>query len=447
MMDNTKEPLSLSDWNQLLVNLKLLQSISNEPGKRGKIKELYEKLDKSLKTDSDNSITYNGFRNQIQEDLKKLKGLLSDPKSLHGWLSSRYQRKELQVRIKPDHFLLNNILLLQGLSFEDLFDKEKLPGQADLANIEQKETDYFDKEENENPDYKLLLQIDDKLDKVLKKLDEGKSYHSFNKRFFDLVEYRFNLQMFIDFFYLPLENGFSFCKESPGVKLSSKAIYALSYMVLLTHINKVHINNHIHKLLAKMYKLKNDNCIFGRMLSPLFVLSILLYLMSKLVTAGINSKRPIFQILEGNLFADFFKSTDFDNIKVSEIIEKALKKTTNLIKHIQSNNLTPHEDYCVKCEILFATFFPKVELLFNNLMPVLNRWTDIVNRSNSRKEIEKSLNKLFKIGTVLAFWIRPGQLDCFDKYICEIEELQSGLEKYYDGYVDESAVSAQAIED
>jgi hypothetical protein len=43
MVNDTIEPLPLSDRNQLLVNLKLLQNISNEAGKRGKVKKLYDK--------------------------------------------------------------------------------------------------------------------------------------------------------------------------------------------------------------------------------------------------------------------------------------------------------------------------------------------------------------------------------------------------------------------
>jgi hypothetical protein len=446
MRNSNKEPLPLSDWNQLLVNLKLLQSISNEAGKRGKIKKLYDNLDSSLKTDSDTTVTYDGFRNQIQEDLKKLLVLANDPINLHKWLISRYHRKELQVRIRPDHFLLNNILLLRGLSFEDLFDKEKLPGQADPAKAEQIKIDDFDKEEKEKLDNELLLQIDDKLDKVLEKLNKGKTHHSFRQCLFNLMEYRINLQLLIDCYYVPKENGFSFYKENPEKKLSKQEIYALSYMVLRTHINKIHANHHIRKLLAKMNTMVNDGFNLGRILSSLFILSVLLYLINNLVTVGINRKRPVFQILEGNLFVDFFKETKSDNTKIKEKIKEALEKTNGLIEHIQDNNLTLNEDYCVRCEILLVNSFTKIELLFNKLMPVFTRWSDIINTFNSRKTMEESLNKRSEIGRSLTFWIEPKQVDCFDEYIHNIEELQIGLGKYYDGYIDEAAIAAKAIE-
>jgi hypothetical protein len=449
MRNSNKEPLPLSDWNQLLVNLKLLQSISNEAGKRGKIKKLYDNLDSSLKTDSDNTVTYDGFRNQIQEDLKKLLVLAKDPINLHKWLISRHHRKELQVRIRPDHFLLNNILLLRGLSFEDLFDKEKLPGQADPAKAEQIKKDDFDKEEKEKLDNELLLQIDDKLDKVLEKLIKGKTHHSFRRCFYNLIEYRLYLHLLIDWYYVPKENGFSFSKENPEKKLSKQEIYALSYMVLRAHINKIHANHHIRKLLAKMNTMVNDDFNLGRILCSLFILSILLYLINNLVAVGINRKRPVFQILEGNHFVDFFKETKSDNTKIKEKIKEALEKTNSLIEHIQDSNLTLNENYCVRCEILLVDFFSKIELLFNKLRPVFTRWSDIINAinsSNSRKTMEESLNKLSEIGRSLTFWIEPKQIDCFDEYIDNIEELQIGLEKYYVGYVDESAIAAKAIE-
>jgi hypothetical protein len=441
MADGTKEPLQLSDGNQLLVNLKLLQSISNETDKRGKIKKLYDNLDSSFKTNSDTTVTYDGFRNQIQEDLKRLKAFAKDPKGLRKWLKSRHYRKELQVRVRPDHFLLNNILLLQGLSFEDLFDKEKLPGQTDLANIEQKDTGESDEEENEKLDNELLSQINDKLDKVLEKLNKGKTYRSFRRCFFNLMEYSFNLQIFIDCYYAPKENGFSFNKKNPEIKLSTQEIYALSYMVLQTHISKIHANHHIRKLLDKMNTIVNDDFNLGRILHSLFILSVLLYLINNLVTVGINSKRPVFQMLEGDIFANFFQPIDFDNKKIKEKIKEAFEKTNGLIEHIQGSNLTLDEDYCVRCEILFTNFFLKIELLFNKLMP--NRWTDIINTFNSRKKMEKALNRLSNIGRSLTFWIEPKQLDCFDEYVNEIEELQIGLERYYDGYVDESAIAAK----
>jgi hypothetical protein len=337
--------------------------------------------------------------------------------------------------------------LIQGLSFEDLFDKEKLPGQADLANIEQKDTDEPDNLENERLDNELLSQIDDKLDKVLEKLNKGKTYRSFSQCFFNLMEYRLNLQIFTDFFYLPEENGFAAYNESPEVKLSTNKIYALSYMLLLTHVNKVHANNHIHKALAKMDTMANDDFGFGRVLSPFFILAILLYLMNNLVNAGIKSKRPIFQILEGDLVTDFFKTRDFDNKKIKEKIKYALTKTIYIIEYIQDSNLTPDEDYYVKCEILLVNFFSKIELLFDKLMPVLNRWAGIINTFNSRKEMEKTLTGLSSIDRSLAFWIEPKQLDYFDEYVNKIEELQIGLERYYDGYVDEPAIVPRAIED
>ncbi|MDR2406537.1 MAG: hypothetical protein LBE13_00265, partial [Bacteroidales bacterium] len=388
---------------------------------------------------------------QIQEDLKKLKTFSNDSKILHKWLNSRHYRKELQVRIRPDHFLLNNILLLQGLSFEDLFDKEKLPGQADMANIEQKDTDKSDEEEKAKLDNELLSQIDDKLDKVLEKLNKGKTYRSFRQCFFNLIEYRLNLQIFIDYFYLPKENGFSFYKENPEMKLSTKEVYAWSYIILQTHISKIHTNHHIGKyireLLAKMNTMINNDFILGRLLNHLFILSIFLYLINKLVSLGINTKRPIFQILEADIFTDYYKLSDFDNKIVREKTKEAFEKTNNLIEYIQDSNLTLDEDYCVKCEIMLANFFSRIELLFNKLMPILNRWGDIINTVNSRKEIDKAVNGLLNIGRSLTFWIEPKQLDCFDEYIKEIEEFQIGLGKYYDANMDESTIVARTIED
>jgi hypothetical protein len=259
-----KTPLSLTDENQRLVNLHLLRLIYRQ---EGGVTGLYEHLASSMKRDGDKIVlSKDGMRKTIRRDCKELEELAGNPESLHKWLKNKKKNQKLQVRITPNQFLLNNILSLLGVSFESLFDKDQLPGATGEPVFD---ADLSDREETSKNDRELLLQINEKLDKILQKQDRGRSYRTFNKRFFDLMEYCTLLRgMFANIYEMPSKNGFSFQKGNESQELSVKHIYGNNYLFLRYNIDKLQRSDKNHKLFAKMNTCKNDTLEFGRLLAP-----------------------------------------------------------------------------------------------------------------------------------------------------------------------------------
>jgi hypothetical protein len=425
-----KTPLPLTDENQRLVNLKLLRLIYQY--QEGGVTGLYDHLVPSMKRDGDKIIlSKDGMRKAVKRDRGELTKLAGDgnTEELHRWLKNKKKSSMLQVRITPNQFLLNNILSLLGVPFESLFDKDKLPGAADEPGFG---ADLSDKDAVGKEDRKLLLQINDKLDKILLKQDRGRTYRTLKKRFFYLTEYCTLLRwVFINIYEMPSENGFSFQKGEKTQELSADQIYRKNYLFLLYNIDKLHRRDKIHKLFTDMNTWENNTLEFGRLLTPFFMTAILLQLMTSLVKAGLRNGNDIFQILSGNIFLENFKITKYDNEKILEKLEKAHKKTIGIIEHIRENDLVVEKKFCNKCEILCVEFFRTTEDLFGNFMPIMKIFGNI--SFNGRTEMEKKIGDLFVPGTGIAFAIKQEQIDYLDKYVADIEDTQIELGKYYVG--------------
>jgi hypothetical protein len=333
----------------------------------------------------------------------------------------------LQVRITPNQFLLNNILSLLGISFESLFDKAQLPGAADEPVFD---TDLSGKEETGKKVRDLLLQINDKLDKILLKQDRGRTYQRFSKHFSELTEYIYFLRYIFDYTYdTPCENGFSFQKGDKSQELSAKQIYSTNYYFISWQIKKLHGRDKIHRSFANMATCKNNTYEFGRLASPFFILALLLHLLINLMNSGIINKKAIFQIFSENISSNLFKTTEHDNKTASDLFKNAYTETSHVIQNIQKKELNVTNELCVKCEKLCVNFFNNTEKLFSNLIPIQFRINDILNNINTRIELERKLEDSF--GTIATFGIQQGWLDYLDKYIEDMGEFQISLGKYY----------------
>ena len=205
-MFKTNEILALSDENQRLVNLNLLNKIKGF--RRGGMKGLHDELDQCFKiTGQGSSIDYGAMKKAIGRDFKDLNNLVNNPNKLHSWLKNRKDSGKLQIRISDNHFLLNNILMILGIQFNDLFKKDNLPGQAEVPiYYNESSVEHEDSEQ----DRFLLNEINTKLDNILNKYVGEKLRKTYMERFYDFFQYiNFLRSTFILSSFKPEKSGFS----------------------------------------------------------------------------------------------------------------------------------------------------------------------------------------------------------------------------------------------
>ena len=252
-MESMTEPkiiLPLTDENQRLVNLNLLKKVKEY--KRGGITGVHRRLDPSNIVDEKGNLQkVRTMERAIERDYKKLHILDGKPKELHQFLEGFNRRKKrLQIRITNNHFLLNNILCILGMRYEDLFDKNQLPGQAELStNI-----NGISDELEESMDTILeLKKINTKLDTIIFNYSGEKIRKNTFARFYDLCQCIFSFRdLFIPYFYKPEDYGFSFLmKNDDRQKLSSETIYERDYLFVYSSINLLHKRHKIHSLFDK----------------------------------------------------------------------------------------------------------------------------------------------------------------------------------------------------
>jgi hypothetical protein len=428
-MTGKQPPLPLTDENQRLVNLRLLRMVQSFKPKG--MEGLFAALDFSLKQEGEEDLlTYDGMRRAVNRDIKKLSNLAGKQKELRRWLKTRKNSGKLQIRITKHQFLLNNILSLLGLQFEDLFDKDKLPGEADETSDA---CDVSIKDDDDRETRKILQEINSKLDKVIFQQKRDKIRKPYSQRFNDLYFYLLLVKnTMIELCDNPEQNGFAFKKQGDNKEQRTpQEIYNSDFSFLFVSLQNIHGKSKIKKLFSDLHKNANNNFGIGRLISPLFMIGILAQLFIYFIICGNRTGKQIFQIMEGNAM-DFLKRHDSDNDEVLDKLEKVNNKTIGLIKHILSTEINISDELCAEYEILFVRFFYNTDKLFEKQVPIWNNMFNIPNR----KEMENRIIENFTLGYLFSFHIKREQLDYLDTFVKDAEQAQFDLENNYVGNVE-----------
>jgi hypothetical protein len=442
---SNQPPLPLTDENQRLVNLRLLKAVKSYNPKG--IKGLFTALDSSIKKEGEEDIlTYEGMRGAVRRDIKNLIDLDGKPEELRQWLKTKKGNQKLQVRITKNQFLLNNILCLLGLQFEDLFDKDKLPGKADETP---EANDFSIKDDDAQETRKILQEINSKLDKVVFQQEGAKIRKTYLQRLSDLTFYLFFFRdSFLMKLFEPEKKGFSFDIEQneeqneimrKGKEGTNENIYTYDYFFISTFISRIHKKSRLFKLFNTFQKSANNDFSFGRLLGSLFLMGILIQLLICFIISANRNKKAIFHIVDGTI-SDFFSKGNYDNNIVLEKLKILHKKTVYIIQHILESEIKPNEYLCVKYEILFIRFFNYTHDLFQNVLPISDMIKNIGKASYNKKEVESKINEMLVPGIYITFGIKSSQLDYLDNYIKEIEDAQLDLENYYVGNMDMAGI-------
>ncbi|MCL2244203.1 MAG: hypothetical protein FWC03_07015 [Treponema sp.] len=433
------EILALTDENQRLVNLNLLYQIRKF--RQGGIKGLYDKLDKCFKnTGHMSSIDYEAMRKAIGRDFNQLCKLANNPNKLHSWLEKRKDSGKLQIRISDNHFLLNNILMILEIPFNELFNKDKLPGHAE-AFLNDDELSVDDEEAMQ--DKYFLREINSKLDTILYKYAGEKIRKTYMERFNDFFQYiNFLRNTFLLSSFKPEKSGFSCGLDNNRNRTrTASEIYMYDFWFISFFMNTMmHKKYSIQKMFVDFTNNTNYNLNFRRMISPLFMIGMLLQLLINFINSGKKNKKSIFRLVEGSSF-DFFDKGNFDNDKVLASANSAYRKTTDSIQFMLENIIIPNNETCIKYEIIFVNFINNTFDLFSSVMPILER---PINDISNTKEMEDKIRNLFTPGYYVTFCIRLEQLKYLTKYIEIIEEAQIGLAEFFRGNVDVMDIKEQS---
>jgi hypothetical protein len=425
--------LPLNDENLRLVNLYLLSRIREFKPKG--MQGLFDNLDNSFKKEG--LLKYDKMKAAIKRDLEVLQSLNDNPKELRKWLNSQKETEKLQIRIKGDIFLLNNILQSLGISFEDLFNKDNLPGIAE-ASIGDTEIDDADDKQNQIDE--ILQEMNTKLDTIIEKYTGDKTRIKYMRRFNDLIESTALISnMLIQSFDKPKEFGFSKKKDNDILySTKTREIYGTGLFFIQTFSKKLRKNNKINILLNERFL--NNNAIelpVKRILSPFFLMGILEQLLINFIISGIRNRKAIFYIIKGNIsdYFQFFKDT-FDTKELLIKVREANTKIISFISHVLRTGLKPDDDICIKCEILLVEFVNSISSLFQLLLPTFGDLNKIFKMSSDDKDMENNINKLFNPGMYYSFGIKYEQLAYFDTFMEKLEEMRIELDRYYIGNVD-----------
>jgi hypothetical protein len=428
-MRQEADSLPLTDENLRLVNLYLLSKIKEFKPKG--MKGVFDNLDTSFKWNG--LFDYEAMRKAIKRDLKDLQKLKAKPEELKNWLHNQKNSQKLQIRINGDQFLQNNIFKIIGISFEDLFDKDNLPGEVEVP-IEDEEID--DGIDDSKQGEALLQEINAKLDTIIEKYAGDKIRITYMNRFFDLTEYIFIISNnFLKSFYNPIECGFTNKDENgKGRLMNTKEIYGAELIFIHSFMDKLRQKKYpIRILLNKRFLFNSDiELPVKRMLSPFFLIGILEQLLINFIRSGIRNNKSIFSIMNKNMF-DFSRKPYDTKILLDKVV-MANTKTISFINHVLDSNIKPDDNFCIECEKLFVEFVNNISSLFQLLLPILLDFRNIYYKP--LKEMETEINDLFKPGKQYSFGIRIEQVEYFDTFINKIEEIQIGLEQYYAGNVD-----------
>ena len=430
-MDDNDVLLALTNENQRLVNLSLLAKI--QAYKPDGMKGLFDRLDASLK--GEGLLKYDGMRKAVNRNFRKLSDLADEPDELAEWLRSRKKSSGLQIRITPDHFLLNNILALLGIRFEDLFAKDTLPG---IAEGNSAAPEIPDDDINSKENGLLLKEISSKLDEIKDKYIGRRIRKTYKDRLNDLTKYFLLIQNnLLSSYTEPDVTGFSNAshKHFFGIELKQIQIYTLNLYHVMYFMGKI-INRRfpIYKLFLKFQSAKYSSSKTRRLFIPFFLLGILEQLVMNIIRSGITNNIHIFftiqEVSTENLSADW--SYKHHNTKLLEQVKEANNKTINFIKYILKNEVNPSDDFCEECEIFFIKRFKDIHSLFHSPTSSFTIWDMIMESSNiSINEIPNRLKNSLKPGLFVSFNVKEEQLRCFEESIEKIEVLQKKLDEYY----------------
>jgi hypothetical protein len=440
-MAENQSVLPLTDKNQLLVNQNLLNRVIyyKPKGMLG----LYEKLDRSLKKDEEGSLlTYDGMRKAINRDLKSLSESADNPEKLHKWLNQRHKKNErLQIRITANQFLLNNILSILGIRYEDLFDRNQLPEHTEEPSADNNIPDRF---EDPMENGMLLKEINSKLDEILRKYKDKKNRKNYLARYNDLFQcISFFNNIFISAFHNPKEKGFSLeMINGSEQKSSSGEIYKIDLFFIHYLMNNMISDNRWIKKSFIYFQENQDNYTLDlkRMVCSVFMIEILWQILIDFINRGIRSKKPIFRLIEKDFinFADYldfmgvYDKAKADTEKVLKKIKEAQTKTHKIINFMLKKTIRPDVATCEKYEGICATIFVYVSDLFQFVLPDIKKMIDPSNIKN----MEDNIGKLFTPGLYYKFNIKPEQLDFLEEYMDSIEEAQMGLKPFLRGNYD-----------
>ena len=333
----------------------------------------------------------------------------------------------------------NNILVLLGIRFEELFDENNLPGIAEtsVADIETPETG-----ENSKNDSLLLKEINTKLDIIIDKYAGKRKRKTYMDRFADLSQYMFLFQQFSTSYFEPEKNGFSKRVEKRYQENNfTQEIYGHSFWFVSYFMNNLNKRNKICKLFEDFQYVVPANLESRRLLVPFFMMGMLEQLIINLIISGIKNNRPVFRIrIREENFTDWFNSCFQPKTCDDQILLGKLKnthaKTRDFIKHALDNKIMPSNDFCVKCEVFFVRFFKNTFSLFQTDVSINTKLQDIFANHSNINEMEKRLKESLIPGFFFSFDVRKEQLGYLEEYVDKIEEIQIELGRYYAGNVD-----------
>ena len=424
-MDGNDPTLALTNENQRLVNLNLLDRIrAYQPGG---MKGLFGKLDASLK--GEDLLKYEGMKKAVNRNLKELSNLAENPDELARWLGSRKKSKNLQLTITPNHFLLNNILVLLGIRFEDLFDKDALPGTAEknTADIGICDDDTDSRDTN-----LLLMEINNKLDEIKDKYIGKRIRNTYKNRYSHLHQYFLHVKdEILPSYITPELSGFSKMLDLLGNEMSQKSLYDCNFYYVTNFImNMTHRECSIRKSFLKFQVAKFTSPKTRRLFIPFFLLGILEQLLVDIINSGISNNKPIF-FITGEKFSCLDDYKIYDNGKLLKLARKTGRKTIGFIKFILTHEVIPSDSFCEKCEKFFVKQFKGIYTLFQSPLPQLFARQIMNSKPLAIDKVQYMFKNPLEPDILFIFGIKEEQLGCFEQSIKTIEDLQIELEEYH----------------
>jgi hypothetical protein len=446
--DDRRKVLPLTDDNLQAINIRLWQAI-----KQTNMQTLYDSLDTSIRE----QVSYDAMKRYIDQGLKNRK------LNLRMFRASRESEEKLKIRITGHQFFLNNMLILLGMTFEDLFDVSKNTQEHIPEKVEEEEV---------KPDYELdykayLKNIDKKLDEIILLSSRSKK-KSYTERYLEVDEYLSSINsFFISAYVKPDENGFRNFKQFPMLTINPdrflqgdmnkfkemlnfnqkiqfyfsiyrsqpfmsypSEIYLYESLFLKYFLQMIHKRSNIHSFFDILEKHKNQDILFGRLLAPFFILLIFFHLLIKFIERGNDNKKAIFLLVSKDR-----TNSKVDNDELLGYCKNNDKRLVGIIEHILSSEteIRPEYELCVSFEKLMAGFFMKVKDIFIKHSFNQGAIFKMLIGLDERKTFEKKVSELIIPGDTFSCEMTPVQLEAIKGLESEIEDAQINLENYYVG--------------
>lgn len=316
-MPGQREVLPLTDEYLKNINIKLWKAISDK-----NLQKLYDSLDQSIKQ----NVKYDTIKRYIRESLKNFK--------LNKLKRSKEMEKKLQIRVTPHQFLLNNVLILMDMSFEDLFQKSVL----DETSPEVEAGDDDNEPEPEEADIEMVMRnIDKKLDRIIE-LNTRSKKKSLTERYIEIEEFLSTIpSYFISPYDSPGKNGFSRTANNGSAptllitgnkwiqimddkdeqsrltyvtlfiqnfyfanrfikrnEVSTEEICTYNFQFITYFLSFVHKGSELHSLFHKMQSHSNNDFLFVRLLYPFYILTLFFEFMNKFIERAKDKTKEVF---------------------------------------------------------------------------------------------------------------------------------------------------------